>query len=79
MTVTLHLDPDLLARAEKEAARQGITLDQLIERSLQTVLNTTKPDVRRLDLPVSSATGGALPGVELSNTVELLGRMDGLD
>lgn len=65
-------------RSKKEAARRGESLSSLIERGLRLVLarpsNTRKK--RRIDIPVSEATGGTLPGVNLDDSAALLDLME---
>ena len=78
MRTTVRLDPALMAQAKKEASRRGETLTSLIERGLRLVL-TRHPNSRRkrqIDLPVSKATGGTLPGIDLDNSAELLDRLE---
>jgi len=76
---TIRLDDALLDRARREAARRGVTLTALIERGLRLAL--ARPGKRttrqRVDLPVCHAGGGALPGVDLDDSRELLDRMEG--
>jgi hypothetical protein len=78
MRTTVRLDPGLMAQAKKEAARRGESLTSLIERGLRLVLarpsNTQKK--RRIDIPVSEATGGTLPGVNLDDSAALLDLME---
>jgi hypothetical protein len=68
----------LLERARQEAARRGITLTALIEQGLGLALRRPLKSGSQsvIKLPVSRATGGALPGVNLDRTSELLDRMD---
>ena len=63
---TVRLPEELMNRARKKAAAEGRTLTALIEDGLRLVVGerkTTKPR-RRVNLPVSSATGGFRPGFE---------------
>lgn len=78
MRTTVRLDEDLLRRAKKEAARRGETLTSLIDRGLRLVLSTDSSDleVGRVELPVSTATGGLREGVELDDSSALLEIMD---
>lgn len=70
MTVrtTVRLPPELVARAKRKAAAEGRTLTSLIEDGLRAVISeSSKPAKRRrVTLPVSKATGGILPGVDLT-------------
>ena len=70
---TVRLPQDLLARAKRKAAAEGRTLTSLIEDSLRSALadrgksTTRKP----LPLPVSGATGGPMPGVDITSSSAL--------
>jgi hypothetical protein len=77
---TVRLPDDLLARAKRKAAAEGRTLTALIEEGLRLVVGARrKADTRtRLPLPVSKATGGLMPGVDISDSAALQD-MDDLD
>ena len=64
----MRLPQELLARAKRKAAGEGRTLTSLIEDGLRAVVDErSKPAKRkRVVLPVSKATGGLLPGVDLT-------------
>jgi hypothetical protein len=68
MRTTVRLPQDLLNRAKRKAAAEGRTLTSLIEDGLRAVVDArSKPARRRrVVLPVSKATGGLLPGVDLT-------------
>jgi hypothetical protein len=69
MRTTVRLPGDLLARAKRKAAAEGRTLTSLIEDGLRRVVDERgKPGRRRrVVLPrVSKATGGLLPGIDLT-------------
>jgi hypothetical protein len=70
---TVRLPPDLLNRAKRKAAAEGRTLTALIEDGLrQVVAGVRKPEaVKRVLPPVSAATGGAMPGVDLTSASAL--------
>ena len=78
MRTTVRLDPGLLERAREAADERGETLTSLIERGLRLVLARGEggPSRRRVRLPVSRATGGTLPGVDLDDSAALLDIMD---
>ena len=77
MRTTIRLSDDLLRRAKKKAAEQGRTLTSLVEEGLKTVLVESKPARRaRVRLPISKASGGTLPGVDLNQSSDLEGRME---
>jgi hypothetical protein len=79
MRTTVRLDDALLAQAKREAARRKQTLTALIEQGLRLVLARPHPARRRqrIVLPVSSAAGGTLPGVDLQDSAALLEIMGG--
>jgi hypothetical protein len=66
---TVRLPPDLVRRAKRKAAAEGRTLTSLIEEGLRVVVaGTPKPLRQKRVLPrVSEATGGLMPGVDLSD------------
>ena len=68
MRTTVRLPQDLLKRAKRKAAAEGRTLTSLIEDGVRAVVDERgKPGKRRrVVLPVSKATGGLLPGVDLT-------------
>jgi hypothetical protein len=78
MRTTVRLNKPLLERARQEAARRGITLTALIEQGLGLALRRPLKSAAQnvITPPVSSATGGTLPGVNLDRTSELLDRME---
>jgi len=77
MRTTVRLSDDLLRQARKKAAEQGRTLTSLLEEGLKSVLAESKPAKRtRVRLPVSKATGGTLPGVDLNRSSDLEDRTE---
>lgn len=78
MRTTVRLDEGLLEQARREAARRGVTLTALIEQGLRMALRRPLPTSRaqRVQLPVSRATGGVRPGIDLNDSADLLDRMD---
>ena len=70
---TVRLPEDLIKRAKRKAAAEGRSLTALIEDGLRRVLNERVPTVQgsRLLPPVSSATGGLMPGIDLRDSVTL--------
>jgi hypothetical protein len=69
MRTTVRLPEDLLRRAKRKAAAEGRTLTSLIEDGLRAVVDERgKPAKRRrVQLPrISKATGGLLPGADLT-------------
>ena len=72
MRTTIRIKDDLLKRAKKRAADEGRTLTSLVEDGLALILS--KPNAKRrkrIDLPVSQATGGVLPGIDLNRSGDL--------
>ena len=78
MRTTIRLDDFLLESAKREAARRHETLTSLIEKGLRLVLAQPmrRPSGRRVRIPVCKAGGGTLPGVNLSDSADLLDRME---
>lgn len=69
---TVRLPEDLLRRAKRRAAAEGRTLTWLIENGLRLMLDDKrKPAGKRVVPRVSTATGGPLPGVDLSDLGKL--------
>lgn len=77
---TVRLPEDLLNRARRKAAAQRRTLTSLIEDGLRVILSEgPKPAKRRRVSPrISKATGGLMPGVDLTNS-SMLQETDDLD
>jgi hypothetical protein len=79
MRTTIRLPDDLLRRAKKKAAEKGRTLTSLIEDGLKMILaEPRRAPHSRVRLPISKASGGTLPGVDLNRSGELEDRMAGL-
>jgi hypothetical protein len=77
---TVRLPDDLVLRAKQKAAAEGRSLTALIEEGLRRVL-AERPRERsggRVSLPVSSASGGLMPGIDLNDTAALQ-EIDDLD
>jgi hypothetical protein len=79
MRTTVRLDEGLLRDAKAEASRRGETVTALIERGLRLVLAAGRGRGRRvrITIPVSRATGGTHPGVDLNDSSAVLDRLDG--
>jgi ribbon-helix-helix CopG family protein len=77
---TVRLPGDLVKRAKRKAAAEGRSLTALIEDGLRRVLNERGPAgrARRILPPVSTATGGVMPGIDLNDTAALQ-EMEDLD
>ncbi len=80
MRTTVRLDDAILKQAKQTAAARGVTLTSLIEKGLRMVMaQPIQPTrKRKIRLPVCRAGGGTLPGVDVSNSADLLDRMEGL-
>ena len=66
---TVRLPEDLLNRAKRKAAAEGRTLTSLIEDGLRLVIAESRKSAKgkRLPPPVSTATGGPMPGVDITD------------
>lgn len=72
MRTTITIKDDILKRAKKRAAEEGRTLTSLIEDALALAVTKPKPSRRgRVELPVSKASGGVLPGIDLNRSSDL--------
>ena len=78
MRTTVRLEDSLLRQAKREASRQGTTLTGLIEQGLRLVLARPAKPVDRpwVQIPVSNARGGTLPGIDLNDSAALLELME---
>ena len=70
---TVRLPKDLLARAKRKAAAEGRTLTSLIEDGLRLIVadNQKRAKGKRVMPRISTATGGLMPGVDLTKLSEL--------
>jgi hypothetical protein len=77
---TVRLPVDLLNRARRKAAEEGSTLTALIEEGLRQVVADRRKDVKaKRVLPrISTATGGTMPGIDISDG-SALQEMDDLE
>lgn len=66
---TVRLPDELIRRAKLKASAEGRTLTALIEEGLRRVVNERPagPKQHRVLPPVSAATGGLMPGVNLDD------------
>jgi hypothetical protein len=77
MRTTIRLRDDLLKRAKKRAAEEQRTLASVVEEGVVLVLaRPAKKHRDHIELPVSRATGGVLPGVDLNRASELEALME---
>lgn len=65
--------------AKREAEQRGETVTALIEEGLRLVLAQSQqpPGRERVIVPVSTAGGGVVPGVDLNNSAVLEDIMEG--
>jgi hypothetical protein len=77
---TVRLPGDLIKRAKRKAAAQGRTLTALIEEGLRLVVAENRGTAsRKRVLPrISIATGGPMPGIDLTDH-SALQEMDDLE
>ena len=77
---TVRLPDDLMRRIKAKAAAEGRTLTALIEEGLRRILRERPPAAKAgpASLLVSSARGGLMPGLDLSDSAALQ-EMDDLD
>ena len=70
---TVRLPKDLLVRAKRKALAERRTLTSLIEEGLRLVVHQRRklPRIDRGPLPLSTATGGPLPGIDISDSAAL--------
>lgn len=70
---TVRLPADLIRRAKRKAVAEGRSLTSLIEDGLRRVVSerSTSPPGARTPLPVSSAKGGLMPGIDLDDSAAL--------
>ncbi len=66
-------------QVKREAEKKGQTVTALIEQGLRLVLlqSPAQQPRERVNLPVSSAGGGVLPGVDLNDSAVLEDIMEG--
>ncbi len=76
---TVRLPEELIKRAKRKAAAEGRTLTALIEEGLRLVVSNKPGDKAKRVLPrISTASGGARPGIDISNSAALQ-EMDDLE
>jgi hypothetical protein len=80
LRTTIRLEESLLEQAKAEAARRKTTLTSLIEEGLHRVIKDAYKPVKRkkVVLPVCRQGGGTWPGIDISNSADLLDIMEGL-
>jgi hypothetical protein len=80
LRTTVRLEESLLEQAKAEAARRNTTLTSLIEQGLYLVIKEGQKAVagEKYKLPISTRGGGTWPGIDISNSADLLDIMDAL-
>lgn len=69
---TVRLPEELLNRARRKAAADGTTLTALIEEGLRTIVSPKPKTPRVRKLPrISTAVGGEMPGIDISNNAAI--------
>jgi hypothetical protein len=70
---TVRLPEDLVRRAKRKAAAEGRTLTSLIEDGLRLVVGENRKATKgeRVMPRTSTATGGTLPGIDISDSAAL--------
>ena len=70
---TVRLPEELIQSAKRKALAEGRTLTALIEEGLRRVLNerAAAGKAERIMPRVSTATGGLMPGIDLSDSASL--------
>jgi hypothetical protein len=70
---TVRLPKELLNRARRKATAEGRTLTSLIEEGLRSVVAERRKgkDEKRVLPRVSKATGGPMPGIDLTDLAAL--------
>jgi hypothetical protein len=79
LRTTVRLEEGLLETAKAQAAREKKTLTSLIEEGLRLVIAKSQAPVPRakVELPVSTCSGGPLPNVDINKSAELLDILEG--
>ncbi len=73
---TIRIDDNLYRRAKASAARQGVTVGQLIEDAVRAALRPLPRDADDLPELPTFGHGGVLPGVDLDDAKSLRDVMD---
>ena len=70
---TVRLPKELLDRARRQAAVEGVTLTALIEDSLRKAVSdrSGRTPANRILPRISKATGGLLPGIDVTNSAAI--------
>ena len=74
MKTTLNIDPSVMARLRREAARRGCTMSQLVESALRLLLQSPETRPKLPPLPTFNS-GGQL--VDIADREQLYHAMEG--
>lgn len=77
MRTTLDLSDELLRAAKRRAADEGVSLKEIIERSLRGFLSGKAAAPRKYALKLKTVRGRLMPGVDLDDRNALFDLMDG--
>jgi len=72
---TIAIEDDLFRDLKQQAARDGVTLGELVNRMLRRGLRAPRRD--KFELHLTTCKGRLRKGVDLDDTRALLDRMDG--
>jgi plasmid stability protein len=74
MKTTLNIDPTVMAKLKREAARQGRTMSEMVETALRLMLRSQR---KRGALPKLPAFSGGRELVDIANRDALYQAMEG--
>lgn len=77
MRTTLDLSDELLRAAKRRAADEGVSLKEIVERSLRGFLSGKTGAPKRYALKLKTVRGRLMPGVDLNDRNALFDLMDG--
>jgi hypothetical protein len=79
MRTTINLPDDLVLQAKKAALEADTTLTEIIANALRETLGKSRQKTPKKKFKmITYGKGGALPGVDISDTSSLLDIMDGI-
>jgi Arc/MetJ family transcription regulator len=74
MKTTLNIDDNVMAELKREAARQGVTMSEMVESALRLLLRSQRKQQKMTPLPTFHS-GGAL--VDIADRDDLYQAMEG--
>jgi len=78
MRTTVDLNDDLMRRAKRRAAEEGLTFRELLDRALRTHLERRPAAKTGYKLKLKGYGGGLQPGISFDDWNALRDRTDGL-